>query len=360
MRKKIHVTIVYNEPTGAAGARKKFVSAAGELQEGIVNGRSSQAVVVDLSEVGVLEEVGNVRTSLMELGYEVSAFNVTDNLVELIEFLEAERPDLIFNLCESLANISIHEMHVAGIFEIVGIPYTGSPPLTMGLALNKARMKELLYYHGIATPKFVVYQNPAEVSVDDFPLSFPVIVKPSMEDASIGIEVESVVDSFTALKKRVRVLFQQHDQPILVEEFIEGREVNVSILGNRRPAVLPISEIDFSTLPADHPKILTYAGKWMKGTPAYEGTKGTCPADLPPSAETKLKEIALRVYRILGCRDYARVDFRLTRNLSPYVLEINPNPDISDEAGFARSAKTSGRTYTQVIQKIVESALERI
>jgi D-alanine-D-alanine ligase len=358
MGQKLRVTIVYNEPGVPAGTGRKFVSANGHLSNGY-NGSASRARVVDLSEAGVLEEVENVRTSLIELGYDVRRFNVTDNVGELVAFLENERPDLIFNLCESVANVAIHEMHVVGIFELLGLCYTGSGPLTLGIALNKVRVKELLSYHGIKTPEFVVYRTTAELIEDDFPLAFPVIVKPSMEDASIGIEPDSVVESFAALKKRVRSIFQGHEQPALVEEFIDGRELNVSIVGNHKPIILPISEIDFSTLPPTFPRILTYDGKWMKGTVAYDGTKGVCPADLPPAVEEKLKETALRVFRLLGCRDYARVDFRLSEDDVPFVLEMNPNPDISDEAGFARSAKASGRSYAQIVEKIVESALQR-
>jgi D-alanine-D-alanine ligase len=358
MRQKLRVTIVYNEPGVPAGTGRKFVSATGLLSNGY-NGSTSHTRVVDLSEAGVLEEVESVRISLIELGYEVNRFNVTDNVGELVAFLEKEKPDLIFNLCESVANVAIHEMHVVGIFELLGLCYTGSAPLTLGIALNKVRVKELLSYHGINTPEFVVYRGATELIEDDFPLDFPVIVKPSMEDASIGIESDSVVESFAAVKKRVRSILQGHEQPALVEEFIDGRELNVSMVGNHKPIVLPISEIDFSTLPPAFPRILTYDGKWMKGTVAYDGTKGVCPADLPPSVEEKLKETALRVFRLLGCRDYARVDFRLSEDNVPYVLEMNPNPDISDEAGFARSVKASGRSYAQIVEKIVESALER-
>lgn len=358
MRRKIHITITYNEPETTRGVLKKFVSSSGVLQE-TTNGRRNRGNAVDLSEVGILQEVENIHASLMDLGYEVSVFNVTENIAELINFLTKEKPDLIFNLCESLSNVAIHEMHIAGIYELLGIRYTGAAPMTMGLALNKVRAKELLLYHGIRTPSFVCYRTPNQVVDDDFPLNFPVIVKPSMEDGSIGIDADSVVDSFAALRKRVRMVFHQHDQPVLVEEFIDGRELNVSIMGNRRPIVLPVSEIDFSTLPLDFPKILTYDGKWKKGTPAYDGTKGICPAELSPSLEAKIKETALKVYRTFGCRDYARVDFRLSPDNVPYVLEANPNPDLSDDAGFARSSKAYGLTYTDVIQKIVEYALER-
>ena len=144
-----------------------------------------------------------------------------------------------------------------------------------------------------------------------------------------------------------------------MEEYIEGRELNVAILGNGKPTVLPISEIDFSGLPAGYPKIVTYDAKWLTGSIEFEGTKGVCPADLPPTVETRIRDLALQAFNIMGCRDYARIDFRLTKNNKPYVLEVNPNPDISDDAGFIRSTTTYGYTFNEAIGKIVEGALKR-
>jgi D-alanine-D-alanine ligase len=170
-----------------------------------------------------------------------------------------------------------------------------------------------------------------------------------------------VVENVSDLKKRVRYIFQEFDQPALVEEYIEGRELNVGLLGYKKPIVLPISEIDFSGLTKDMRRIVSYDAKWMQGTVAYTGTKGVCPAKLAPEIEARLKDISLRCFRIFGLRDYARVDFRLRPgDDEPYVLEVNPNPDISDDAGFARSARTYGLSFDQTVAKIVESALERV
>jgi D-alanine-D-alanine ligase len=154
-------------------------------------------------------------------------------------------------------------------------------------------------------------------------------------------------------------VFQDHDQPALVEEFIEGRELNIAILGNRRPIILPISEIDFSGLPPSYPRIVTYSAKWIEGSDEYKGTVGVCPAPVCAETERQAKEIALKVYRAMGCRDYARVDMRLDKNNNLYVIEVNPNPDISDDAGFASSARAYGFTFEGIISKIVEYALER-
>ncbi|MEX0602784.1 MAG: ATP-grasp domain-containing protein, partial [Bacteroidota bacterium] len=158
----------------------------------------------------------------------------------------------------------------------------------------------------------------------------------------------------------VRVVFQTYDQPALVEEYIEGRELNVAIIGNKRPIILPISEIDFSGLPANYPRIVTYNAKWMQGTHEYVGTVGVCPAPIPAELERKIREIALKAYRVMGVRDYARVDIRLDKESQPFVLEVNPNPDISDDAGFARSAREYGMSFEETITRIVEYALERM
>jgi D-alanine-D-alanine ligase len=359
MRKKLHVSVIFNEPTIITAEGRKFISESGMIQEGAALENARAAGLVDMSEVGVVEEREQIQTALGELGYQTSIFNMSNNVEKLLEFLKTEKPDLIFNLVESLGDQAIHEMHVAGIYEILEIPYTGSPSITLGTCLNKARTKEILSFHGIPTARFLVCKQVNEIDTDDFGLSFPLIVKPAKEDASVGVDNDSIVDSMTALKKRVRHIFQAYDQPAIVEEYIEGRELNVAVLGNGKPVVLPISEIDFSGLPAGYPKIVTYDAKWLHGSVEFEGTKGVCPAELSPAVEARVKELALQAFSIMGCRDYARIDFRLGRNNKPYVLEVNPNPDISDDAGFIRSTTTYGYTFNETIGKIVECALKR-
>ena len=359
MRKKIHVALIYNEPVTNVIESQKYISETGELQEG---GKANHNVITlstDLSEVGVLEEREDLARALQAVGYRCSIFNVDSNITRLINFLKDEEPDVIFNLCESVGNEAIHEMHVAGIYELMGIPYTGSDPLTLGTALNKVRVKEILLYNDLPTPRFQLFKSPVRIALNDS-LNFPLIVKPSHEDASVGIETDSVVYNLADLKKRVRNIIERFDQPALVEEYIDGRELNVAILGNRKPQVLPISEIDMSTLPKQYHRIITYNAKWMKGTDEYEHTKGVCPAKLPQEMEQLVKEMALKAFLLLGCRDYARIDIRLSKENKPYILEVNPNPDISDDAGFSRSAKTYGYKFEELIGKIVECALERI
>lgn len=359
MRKKIHVAVIYNEPVTQSEAERKYISETGVLQEGGKKVQNNSVVMTDLSEVGVLEEREDIVRALQSIGYRSSLFSVNGDISRLLNFLKEDKPDVIFNLCESVGNKAIHEMHVAGIFELFGISYTGSDPLTLGIALNKVRVKELLLYHQLRTPRFQLVRSPIKITLNE-DLKFPLIVKPSREDASVGISTDSVVYNLTDLKKRIRFIIEQFDQPALVEEYVDGRELNVAIIGNRKPIVLPISEIDMSTLPNQYHRIITYNAKWMKETDEYVHTKGVCPAILPEEVEVTIREIALAAYRLIGCRDYARVDIRLSKENKPYIIEINPNPDISDDAGFARSAMTYGLEFDELIGKIVEFAMERM
>jgi D-alanine-D-alanine ligase len=314
---------------------------------------------VDLSEVGVIEARENVEHALRAEGYRTTLLNINGDLHRLIDFVKETKPDLIFNLCEGVRNLAIHEMHVAGIFELLGVPYTGAGAFALGTAMNKVRAKEILSYHGIPTARFSVYRTLAEFDAERVPLRFPVIVKPSREDASIGIENSSVVRDAESLRTRIKYVLDNHFQPALAEEYIEGRELNVAVMGSEAPLVLPISEIDFSGLPDDYPKIVTYNAKWVEGTKEFVGTVGTCPAKLEPSVEQRVRDVALRSYQLMEIRDYGRVDIRLHQDGTPYVLEVNPNPDLSEDAGFARSAKTHGWTYARMVGAIVDFALER-
>ncbi len=362
MTKKIHVVIVFNEPTIKTVDGRKYVTDTGLLKENITKANVvtlGTEGAVDLSEVGVLDGLLEVQTAIISQGYTSSLFNMNGNTIRLVRFLDEEHPDLVFNLCESVGSYAIHEMHVAGIYELMGIPYTGAGPMALGSCLNKARTKEILTYHGVPTPRFRIFSLLTERHHINGDIRFPVIVKPAHEDASTGIDNDSIVTNSETLKKRIQLIFQKYDQPALVEEYIEGRELNVAILGNNPPRVLPISEIDFSGLPPGYPHIVTYSAKWHEGTVEYTGTKGLCPADIPPSIEMKIKDLALRAYTVLGCRDYARVDMRMTADGNPYVIEVNPNPDLSSDAGFARSVRGAGMNYEEGIGRIITYVRER-
>jgi D-alanine-D-alanine ligase len=364
MAKKLRISILYNEPVVGGDAVRQFIAENGSLQKGsIIDATRAEAVQdmpspVDLSEVGVMDEMEDIKTAIDHLGYKSRIFNVNSDIYRLIDHLRAEKPDLIFNLVECLENEALQEMNVAGLYELLKIPYTGAGPLALGIALHKARVKELLRARGIRTPEFQVFRIADKVTLKE-EMAFPLIVKPSHEDGSVGISDASIVTTLPELRKRVQHIFHEFDQPALVEQYIEGREMNVAIIGFKHPQVLPISEIDFSGLLPGMHHIVSYEAKWLHGTAAYEGTRGVCPTKLPAGKDAELKRTALECFNLIGCRDYARVDFRLTPGGDAYVLEINPNPDISDDAGFARSSRAAGLSFPDTIGKIIESALER-
>ncbi len=366
MKRKTRVAVLYNEPVVGTEEGRKYITENGKLQEGPAVPASSRKTKLDelpmgsdMSEIGVVEAMDDIKEALDSLGYKTSIFNVDSRVDRLIEFMKEEKPDLIFNLVECLENEAILEMNVACMYELYKIPYTGAGPLALGTALNKPRVKEILTYHNIKTPLFQAFKVSDKIVLRDG-MDFPLIVKPAREDASVGISDKSVVYTMNELRRQVRYIWAEFEQPALVEQYIDGRELNVAIIGNKKPIALPISEIDFSGLQPGMHKIVSYAAKWLNGTIEYEGTKGVCPAVLDPATEAKIKETAVKCYELIGCRDYARVDFRLAEDGTPYVLEVNPNPDISDNAGFARSARAHGYTFPQIIGKIVEQALERV
>ena len=369
MNKKLRIAILFNEPVVNGGIAPTPVNFQGPTQKEadplLKRGASEKPrqplkaeTQVDLSEVGVVEEMQDIKAALDSLGYKTTIVNVNSEVYRLIDYLRNDRPDIIFNLVECVENESLQEMNVAGLYDLLKIPYTGAGPLALGTALNKPRVKEILTYHGIRTPDYQVFRPQDRIVLKEG-LAFPLIVKPSHEDGSVGISDLSIVYNPNDLRKRVRYIHTEFQQPALVEQYVIGRELNVAILGSVHPQVLPISEIDFTGMPDNMHKIVSYEAKWMHGTPSYEGTRGVCPAKLSARQEAAIKRTALTCFHLIGCRDYARVDFRLTPQGVPYVLEVNPNPDISDDAGFARSARVAGYTFPEAIGKIVESALER-
>jgi D-alanine-D-alanine ligase len=246
------IAVVFNEPTVATVDGRKFLSEAGQI-----GGMAGHADVIstvapgmlDLSEVGVIEAREHVEQALRAEGFQTTLLNINGDLKRLIDFLRDAKPDIIFNLCEGVRNLAIHEMHIAGIFELLGVPYTGAGSFALGTALNKVRTKEVLSYHGIPTARFAMFKSLAEFDASTVSLTFPAIVKPSREDASIGIENGSVVRDRDALRTRIKHVIETHMQPALAEEYIEGRELNVAIMGTESPVALPISGDRFFRTP---------------------------------------------------------------------------------------------------------------
>jgi D-alanine-D-alanine ligase len=227
----------------------------------------------------------------------------------------------------------------------------------MYLAQDKALAKKIFAFHGIKTPYFATsYRGKLDHSHD---ISFPLIVKPTSEDGSIGIDASSVVESVKELMEKIHYIHEEFDSPALIEEYIEGREIYAAVLGNESPEVLPMVELDLSKLPKGTPKIAGKDVKWDKETEAYKVTKSAPAEDLEESTVKRLSDTALSAYNALKLRDYGRIDMRLTKKGEVFVIEANPNPWLASTAEFAMAAKKAGRTYTQLIAEIVDLARAR-
>jgi D-alanine-D-alanine ligase len=303
------------------------------------------------------EEYDSVAKALAQEGFDVTALNVKDDLKSLRKLLEGRPPDVIFNLVEYFKESSLLEAAVAGLYELYGVPYTGAPPFALGLCVRKGLTKQVLLANGVPTPRFKLLHEPL------FPkrhgLRYPLIVKPAREDASAGVNRGSVVFDFEALQGRLMTLAADFKPPYLVEEFVEGSELHVSVLGNDPPVVLPIIEFDFSELPDDYPKIISYDAKWNPLEEVYHRVHSVCPARIARRTKKAVEDICLKAYRITGCRDYARIDLRLDKKGRPFLLEVNPNPDLTEGVSFMESAEASGLTFSRTLRMIVEYALGR-
>jgi D-alanine-D-alanine ligase len=241
------------------------------------------------------------------------------------------------------------------VLELLGIPFTGSPPDALRHALHKDRVKRRLEEAGVPTPRAVVMTRASDPC--DLPL--PAIVKPVREDGSVGISSKSVVYDVDALRARVHEIVTTLRQPCLVEQFIPGRELNVALFGYPAARVLPLSEIDFSALPPSCPPIVCYEAKWCEGSVEDVGTRPVLHPQLPNNVAARVRRVAVDAFRAIGMRDYGRVDVRLGHNGVPYVIDVNPNCDLSPHAGMARAAAAVGMDYTALVKLLVRYALRR-
>ena len=308
-----------------------------------------------IAEEGAEHEARAVAEALTGLGHQPLLVPLGEDVTAFVAELRRLQPGLAFNLCEGFWGESRKEMHVAALFELLGLTYTGASALALGLTQDKARTKDLLSRHQLPTPNYLLVRL-GEHYPRVLDMVYPLMVKPRWEDASLGISNDSVVESERELHARIDYVHRTYGQGALVEEFIEGREINAAILGNGPHEVLPLSEIRF------HPDlarpIVSYEGKWLEQSQQYQLTEPVCPAPLESRSEILVRDVALRAYKLLECRDYARVDIRLRDNI-PYILEVNANPDISPEAGLARSARVAGCSFPQLIERILAIASKR-
>lgn len=306
-----------------------------------------------LDKKEVEEEVGE---ALSKLGHDAH-LHVLDGSTKGLHAIARTDSDLVFNLAESFAGNDTADYCIAAYLELLGKRFTGSGSHGLLYAQDKAIAKKILEFHGIHTPVFArSYRGRLDFSHD---LTFPVIVKPAREDGSIGIEFNAVVSSIRELMERIDWLHANFDSPVLIEEYVEGREIYVGILGNDNPTALPPVELDLSKLPEGTPRIAGAEVKWGKGTRAYRDTKSAIAEGLADETVALLQTTAVAVYQALELRDYARIDMRLRPDGRVAVIEANPNPWLASKAEFVMAARKSGRNYTQLIGEIVELASAR-
>jgi D-alanine-D-alanine ligase len=306
----------------------------------------------------ILEQI---RAALTSGGHTASLLAVGSDVEPVIAGLRASTPDLVFNLAESFGGKSALESNVAALLNLLGLHYTGSSPAGLLLAGDKSLTKKMLRLHDIRSPEFsTLYRGALDWAGD---LNFPLIVKPPQEDASIGITSSSIVHDLKELFGKIAELQSEFQGQVLVEEFVDGREFYVGVLGNVNPEALPVIELDFSAMPAGRPRIASWEAKWgTDGQGAGEefaGTKSVFPDGIAEDLVKRMQSVAIECFQALRLRDYARIDLRVTPAGEVYVIEVNPNCYLERESEFARAAERSGLSYDALISRIVDLASAR-
>lgn len=297
----------------------------------------------------VLDGVAHVGDALAERGHRVERLCVSDGIGPFIDRLERLRPAVVFNLCEGYRGESAGEPVVAGMLELLGLPFTGSGPMALSLALNKPLAKRVFAATGIPSPEFAMYSDP---TTGGPPPGFPAILKLACEDASVGITPANVVFDEAAFRERLAALFEAFDGPVMAEAYIDGREFTVALLDGE-PLVL--EEIEFDV----EPRIVSYASKWEPGTAEFVGTRPQFSPVVGEDARARMLDLAREVYRVIGLRDFGRVDFRLDAAGRCFVLEANPNPDITPGSGYCQALTHAGVPYGDFLERLLQRALER-
>jgi D-alanine-D-alanine ligase len=316
---------------------------------------------VDVSAVAA--SANAVADALRATGFTVETLGVegAGDLEAVLTKLRTDRPDVIFNLCESMGGDPRNEPIIPALFDLHRLTYTGGDGLCLGICLHKRRTKHILIGCGVPTPPFRFLQVERDLeALRAERLDYPWFLKLAHEDASIGVEETNLVVDFDALAARTRRMWSEFGQSVLAERFIAGREVNVTLLGETdAPEVLPLHEIDFAAMPAGRPHIVTYAGKWDEQHVDYAGTKPVPLRDANPALRARIEAAARAAWAAVGLRDYGRVDLRIDADGGAWVIDVNPNPDISPDAGVARSAKVAGLDYPQLVRKVAIGAFAR-
>ena len=309
--------------------------------------------------------LGQIEEALRTLDHEVARVSVGPDVEAVIAALRSADPAIVFNLAESFDGKSALESNVAALLNLLGLRYTGSSPAGLLMAGDKSLTKQVLGFQSVPTPQFATVFRGALDHVGD--LKFPLIVKPPQEDASLGITSKSVVRDIKELFGTMDSLQREFQSPVMVEEFIEGREYYVGVLGNVSPQALPVIELDFSAFPADRPRVASYEAKWGEGGTGgtgetgaeFAGTKSIFPTDLSPELVKRMQDVAVEAFGALRLRDYGRVDLRVTPEGEVYVIEVNPNCYLEKSGEFARAAAEAGIPHEALVGRILELAQAR-
>jgi len=298
----------------------------------------------------------DVVTTLRDLGHEVLKLGVSDDVDVIRRAIHSFKPHITFNMLEEFHGVATYDQHVVSYLELMKQPYTGCNPRGLMLSHDKILSKQLLQFHHVATPHFTVYERGSTVTPSE-DMTYPMFVKSATEDASFGLSNKSIVNNPEELRERVQHCYDEIKTAALVEEYIEGREFYVGVLGNRQLTTLPIWELLMTNLPAGEPNIATAAVKWDYKIQKELGVKTEAPKDLSPKMTAKIQRISKQIYRALHMSGYARMDFRVTADGHIYVLEANPNPNLSYGEDLAESAHAVGIDYNELIQRILNLGL---
>ncbi len=296
----------------------------------------------------ILESVEAIEDAIADWGHQHVRIPVNPD-GRWVERMRRGNFDLAFNLCEGIDGVAAFEPMVISVLELFRIPFTGNSSTTAALCLRKNVVNTVLDRAGLPVPRWSLARRGEKITS----VGYPAICKPVAEDASIGIEQRSVVRSGRALTDRVNAMHERWDE-IIIQRYIDGREVNVGIVDGE---VLPVAEINFGGMPRGMWKIVSYQSKWITGSEEDLGATPTCPADLPPALTRELQKIAATAWQAVGGCGYGRVDFRIDSDGRPWLLEVNPNPDIAPDAGLARMARTAGIDYSALIRRVCEAGL---
>ncbi len=299
-----------------------------------------------------------IYRTLSECGYKVKILAICDDISPLIEEVREFRPQIIFNLVEVFGQKSYLDKNVASVLEMLGISYTGASPRNLLICCDKALTKTILNFHKIKVPQFYTFYRGRRVWLPKC-LKVPLIVKPLSDEASRGLSQASVVDNQDSLVERVKFIHNNFKGDAIAEEYIDGREFYVSILGNSHLKVLPIRELKFGKFPEDEPRIATYKAKWDYDYRKRWKIKNVFARGLPATTEEKIKKVCKRAYRVLNMKSYARFDIRVSPEGGIYILEANANPSLDPDDELAESAKKEGIRYKDLILKIIDFAQKR-